>query len=62
MLIIDNLLNLLNNEGNKEIDKYDIYLDLIEKGLYYVNIEESDNYIEVKIPKKYILKSIFINM
>ena len=46
MLIIDNLLNLLNNEGNKEIDKYDIYLDLIEKGLYYVNIEESDNYIK----------------
>lgn len=62
MLIIDNLFNLFYNEGSKKIDKHDIYLDLIEKGLYYVNIEESDNYIEVKIPKKYILKTIFINM
>lgn len=62
MPIIYNLFNLFCEAKTKELDKYDISLDLIEKGLYYINNDDNNDYIEVKIPKKYILKTIFINM
>ena len=62
MPIIYNLFNLFCETKTKQLDKYDIYLDLIEKGLYDINNDDNNDFIEVKIPKKYILKTIFINM